>query len=69
VNDARAGGGIRLRGAHVHAAVHLRRIHAHDLDREVPCQLEGDGGLAARGRPEEEDRFRTPSLALSSALA
>jgi hypothetical protein len=45
-----------LGGADVHAAIHQRRVHGHDLERQAPGELERERGLAARRRPEQRER-------------
>ena len=47
--------GAWLGRAHVHAAVHLRRVHADDLDRIACGDLERERGLAAGGGPHQQD--------------
>ena len=49
----RAFAGGRLRGADIHAAIHQRRIDAHDFDRPARGKGERGGGLARRRRPEQ----------------
>ena len=46
---------IGLRGADVHAAVHLRGIHADDLDGQPLGQRERERTLARRGRAHQQD--------------
>jgi hypothetical protein len=55
VRRLREGAGIGLGGAHVHALVDLRGIHADDLDRELPRDGDRHRGLAAGGGTHEEE--------------
>jgi hypothetical protein len=53
VRHARALGRVRLGGADVHAAVHLRGVHRHDLHGQAGRELGGEARFAARRRPEQ----------------
>src|SRR3954462_2123017 len=53
---ALGGGGLRC--ADVHAAVDLRRIDRDDFEWILLSETQGEGALAARGRPEERERRR-----------
>ena len=44
---------VGLRGADVHAAVHLGRVHRHDLEGAARRELERKAGFAARRRPQQ----------------
>jgi hypothetical protein len=48
----------RLGRADIHAAVHLRRIHADDFHRERIVQLQRERGLPRRRRAHEENGGR-----------
>ena len=50
----RARRGVGLRRADVHAAIHLRGIHADDLDREALRERERERGLAGSGRAHQQ---------------
>jgi hypothetical protein len=60
VRHARALVDVRLRGPHVHAAVDLRRVDAHDLHREALGEVQGHLRLAARRGTEEKEGLHRP---------
>jgi hypothetical protein len=53
VANLRALGKRRLRGSDIHAAIHLRRVDAHDVDRQLPGERERKPRLPAGGRAEQ----------------
>ena len=55
VRDARALGGVGLRGADVHAAVDLRGVDRDDLAAEALGERERERALARRGRTHQEN--------------
>jgi hypothetical protein len=58
VRHLRALDGRGLGRADVHAAVHQRRVHAHDFRGQARSEPHRQRRLAARGRPEERERDR-----------
>ena len=56
VRDAAALGERELGGADVHAAVELHGVGVDDLAAEALGQVEGEVGLAGRGRPDDARR-------------
>jgi len=46
VRDPLTGRTVRLRGADIHAAIHLCGVDAHDLERQSVGEFEGNVGLA-----------------------
>ena len=62
--------GRRLRGADVHAPVHLHRVDRHDLDvAERSRDRERELRLARRGRPDEGEVRRQPAVTGIRTLA
>ena len=51
-------GGRRFTRADGHAPVHLAAVRVDDLDPRVGRKLERRSGLAARGRPDDEEHAR-----------
>ncbi len=59
----------RLRRADVHAPIHVRRVHAHDLERIAPGQRQRERRLAGARRSHQADRVRGTSVARAGHVA